>query len=90
VDAPCEYYHYMVKGLARDPSQRYASMEEMERVLEAILDGKPPINLGGYQGHGALVSAGAFVPGTLTGITLMKRAPTGTESARREARGCQL
>jgi serine/threonine-protein kinase len=44
VDAPCEYYHYMVKGLARDPSQRYASVEEMERVLEAILDGKPPIN----------------------------------------------
>jgi serine/threonine-protein kinase len=44
VDAPCEYYHYMVKGLARDPSKRYASVQEMERVLEDILDGRPPIN----------------------------------------------
>lgn len=44
VDAPCEYYHYMVKGLALDPAQRYASIEEMERVLELILDGRPPID----------------------------------------------
>ena len=29
-------------------------------------------NLGSYQGHGALVSAGTFTNGTLTGITLMK------------------
>ena len=29
-------------------------------------------NLGGYQGHGNLISAGAFTPGTLTGITLLK------------------
>lgn len=44
VDAPCEYYHYMVRGLAVDPAHRYQSIEEMERVLEQILDGKPPIN----------------------------------------------
>jgi hypothetical protein len=29
-------------------------------------------NIGSYQGHGQLVSAGPFVDGTLTGITLMK------------------
>jgi hypothetical protein len=29
-------------------------------------------NISSYQGHGNLVSAGAFVNGTLTGITLMK------------------
>ncbi len=44
VDAPCEYYHYMVKGLARDPAQRYASVDEMQRVLVAILDGRPPVD----------------------------------------------
>jgi serine/threonine-protein kinase len=44
VDAPCEYYHYMVKGLALDPAKRYASASEMQKVLVAILDGKPPID----------------------------------------------
>jgi hypothetical protein len=29
-------------------------------------------NAGGYQGHGSLISAGAFTPGTLTGITLVR------------------
>jgi hypothetical protein len=29
-------------------------------------------NIGSYQGHGNLVSAGAFTPGTLTSITLMQ------------------
>jgi len=29
-------------------------------------------NIGAYQGHGGLISAGAFSDGTLTGITLMK------------------
>jgi len=29
-------------------------------------------NIGSYQGHGALVSAGAFTDGELTGITLMR------------------
>jgi hypothetical protein len=29
-------------------------------------------NMGSYQGHGALINAGAFTPGTLTSITLMK------------------
>lgn len=29
-------------------------------------------NIGSYQGHGELISAGAFTPGTLTGITLMR------------------
>lgn len=34
-------------------------------------------NIGGYQGHGPLVSAGAFTPGTLTGITLVQRQSNG-------------
>ena len=34
-------------------------------------------NVGAYQGHGALISAGAFTDGTLTGITLMKYATNG-------------
>jgi len=29
-------------------------------------------NIGSYQGHGALVSAGAFTDGELIGITLMR------------------
>ena len=29
-------------------------------------------NIGSYQGHGSLVSAGAFSDGALTGITLLK------------------
>ena len=29
-------------------------------------------NIGAYQGHGDLVSAGSFTDGTLTGITLLK------------------
>ena len=29
-------------------------------------------NIGSYQGHGELISAGAFTPGALTGITLMR------------------
>ena len=34
-------------------------------------------NIGGYQGHGPLVSAGAFTPGILTGITLVHRQTNG-------------
>lgn len=34
-------------------------------------------NIGGYQGHGTLVSAGAFTPGILTGITLVQRETNG-------------
>jgi hypothetical protein len=34
-------------------------------------------NLGAYQGDGPLVSAGAFVDGQLTGITLLRRATNG-------------
>jgi parallel beta-helix repeat protein len=34
-------------------------------------------NIGSYQGHGNLVSAGAFTNGTLTGITLMQYATNG-------------
>lgn len=34
-------------------------------------------NIGGYQGHGALVSAGAFTDGTLKNITLMQRQTNG-------------
>jgi hypothetical protein len=34
-------------------------------------------NIGSYQGHGSLVSAGAFTEGTLTGITLLKRSTNG-------------
>lgn len=34
-------------------------------------------NIGGYQGHGAFVSAGAFTPGILTGITLVQRETNG-------------
>jgi len=34
-------------------------------------------NIGSYQGHGNLVSAGTFIDGTLTGITLMKQATNG-------------
>ena len=29
-------------------------------------------NIGSYQGHATLVTAGAFVDGTITGVTLMK------------------
>ena len=34
-------------------------------------------NIGSYQGHGNVVSAGNFTSGTLTGITLMKYATNG-------------
>ena len=34
-------------------------------------------NIGGYQGHGPFVAAGAFVPGALTGITLVQRQTNG-------------
>jgi hypothetical protein len=34
-------------------------------------------NIGGYQGHGPFVAAGTFVPGTLTGITLVQRQNNG-------------
>lgn len=34
-------------------------------------------NLGGYQGHGPFVSAGAFTPGILSGITLVQRKTNG-------------
>jgi hypothetical protein len=34
-------------------------------------------NIGGYQGHGPLASAGAFTAGTLTGITLLQRETNG-------------
>jgi hypothetical protein len=34
-------------------------------------------NAGAYQGHGDLVSAGTFVPGRLTGITLLRYAENG-------------
>jgi len=34
-------------------------------------------NVGSYQGHGSLVSAGSFTGGTLTGITLMKYSSNG-------------
>ncbi len=34
-------------------------------------------NIGSYQGHGALVSAGPFTDGTLTGITLLKYSTNG-------------
>jgi len=34
-------------------------------------------NIGSYQGSGDLVSAGAFIPGSLIGITLMKFATNG-------------
>ena len=34
-------------------------------------------NIGSYQGHGGLVSAGTFTDGTLTGITLMQYATNG-------------
>jgi hypothetical protein len=34
-------------------------------------------NMGSYQGHGNLVSAGAFTNGALTGITLMKYGTNG-------------
>ncbi|MDH5534126.1 MAG: right-handed parallel beta-helix repeat-containing protein, partial [Betaproteobacteria bacterium] len=34
-------------------------------------------NIGGYQGHGSLVSAGPFTDGTVTGVTLMRRASNG-------------
>jgi hypothetical protein len=34
-------------------------------------------NIGSYQGHGNLISAGAFTPGTLTGITLMRLSDNG-------------
>jgi len=34
-------------------------------------------NIGGYQGHGPLVSAGPFTPGTLTGVTLVQRQTNG-------------
>jgi serine/threonine-protein kinase len=44
VGAPCEYYHFMFKGLARDPAQRFQSVEEMERELETILNGQPQIH----------------------------------------------
>jgi hypothetical protein len=29
-------------------------------------------NIGSYQGHGALVSAGAFTPGAITDVTLLR------------------
>jgi hypothetical protein len=34
-------------------------------------------NIGGYQGHGPLVSAGTLVAGQLTGITLLRRQTNG-------------
>jgi hypothetical protein len=34
-------------------------------------------NIGGYQGHGPLVSAGAFTAGRLVGVTLMRRQTNG-------------
>jgi hypothetical protein len=34
-------------------------------------------NIGSYQGHGTLISAGTFTNGTLTGITLMRYATNG-------------
>jgi hypothetical protein len=34
-------------------------------------------NLGAYQGHGDLISAGAFTDGTITGVTLLKYANNG-------------
>jgi len=34
-------------------------------------------NIGGYQGHGAFVSAGTFTAGTLSGITLVQRQTNG-------------
>jgi hypothetical protein len=34
-------------------------------------------NIGSYQGHGTLISAGAFTNGTLTGITLMRYGSNG-------------
>ncbi len=34
-------------------------------------------NIGSYQGHGSLVSAGAFTNGAITGVTLMKYATNG-------------
>jgi hypothetical protein len=34
-------------------------------------------NIGSYQGHGTLISAGTFTDGTLTGITLMRYGSNG-------------
>jgi hypothetical protein len=34
-------------------------------------------NIGSYQGHGTLISAGTFTNGALTGITLMRYATNG-------------
>lgn len=44
VGAPCEYFHYMFKGLARDPAKRFASVAEMESELAAILEGRPHVD----------------------------------------------
>jgi serine/threonine protein kinase len=40
--APCELIRYLVKGIHRDPAQRFQSVGEMERALQDVMDGKIP------------------------------------------------
>jgi serine/threonine-protein kinase len=41
--APCEYFFFLLQGLAREPAARFPSVEVMEHALQAILDGKVDI-----------------------------------------------
>ena len=63
----CEttYLHNAAEILGDDIGNDNGLCESNESCLYAP-------NIGSYQGHGVLVSAGAFTPGTLTGITLMR------------------
>ena len=40
---PAEYLHVFVKGLAKDPAQRFQSAGELIALLHAILAGKVPV-----------------------------------------------
>ena len=62
-------------GKYKDFAQTRAAVEASGAEIVTVAIRRT--NIGSYQGHGTLISAGTFTNGTLTGITLMRYATNG-------------